>query len=123
MFFTGIVTSLLPYILLIGVFGTLLWNNTFQPSEQDKSTATTEDLQAGHTTGKDLRKACRFEDHQQTIQPQAPDQSIYFKSPYQLQPTDICSHTTTGFIHHLLPGTEQAGLNRNFSFRGPPLLS
>lgn len=123
MFYTGIIASLLPYILLIGVFGTLVWNNTFQSSDKTQKAPRTESCRAHHTTGKDIQDAYRVNHLKPHPQSDTPDQHTHDTNLLRQRQRNTCSHPPRLCLHQKLPGKEQSGLNRTYSFRGPPLLS
>ncbi|MBS3808449.1 MAG: hypothetical protein KGY60_13170 [Bacteroidales bacterium] len=123
MFYTGIIASLLPYLLLIGVFGTLLWNNTFHSPDQTEEDPRIESCSAHHTTGQDIQDAYRFNEFKHYPQSDTPDHHTHDTALLHHCQWSTGSHTPRLCLHQGLPGKLQSGLNRTFSFRGPPLLS
>jgi len=118
MFYTGIITSFLPYILIIGVFGTLLWNNTFHPSDKTQQTSYTESCFEHHPARQHIAKAYLYKNFKIQARFDTPDPH----TPHTIvqQSDSTCSHTPGLYHHQEPPGKKQAGLNHTFSFRGPP---
>ena len=124
MFYTGIITTLLPYILLFGVFGTLL---LYETVGEDSDTG--EDYNAIHLA--EHEKPAK----ENNITLQA-DWSIWEKLTYNHSENSgdnfykdniygCCYNFQNIQFFHLpkiIPVLTDPALNKSYSFRGPPFL-
>jgi len=123
MFYTGIITSLLPYILLIGVCGTLLWNNTFHDHHPKEAPCHTQKSHPSATASYHAEKNCCFADYTKNNHHGTPYKHALPIPHRNWQPPDPGNPIHWQHLHHIWSHDKQAGLNQTFSFRGPPLFS
>jgi hypothetical protein len=120
MFYTGIITSLLPYILLLGVFGTLFLNQAL-PAQQDK-----DDHKPAHhqrqgkldLKGKENSSSCYLAFSQKGPERQ-PGKQIS-RVAYKGIPVYSPPGASTSYFKQPARQDKLPGMNQTFSFRGPP---
>ena len=119
MFYTGIITSLLPYILFLGVFGTIILNQVFHSQnekEQPESEFHTLDQPAR------LEPTQANEDYQVTVEDlkeHHPSDKQAF-SPPKPPPASVRLCRINPWKRLYLSVENTVATNRTFSFRGPP---
>ena len=119
MFYTGIITSLLPYILLIGVFGTLILNQAFHApnKSEDPEPASynwsDQNDEAAYEKAADYRMLSSGSDDQKP-----PDH------PKLISPNDLCLKYKPSPIQRWYhqPSGKPGAVNKTFSLRGPPVI-
>jgi len=122
MFYTSFITSLLPYLLLLGVFGTLLVNqfrgaDTSTDPRESSPLVVEVDAQPGHSNAASP---------QQITPPRSnkprPSTQVDSHNPplIQLTTNDLCQAGSAPFAFAGSPALPVSDLNRTFSLRGPP---
>jgi hypothetical protein len=120
MFYTGIITSLIPYILLLGVFGTLFLNQALPGAQEEDDHSPGHHQQEGTVVSKAKENPSSFylalseteADNQQGEQPAWETiRSIPVFSP---------PGASTHYFEQPAHQDKLQGMNRTYSFRGPP---
>jgi hypothetical protein len=117
MFYTGIITSLIPYILLLGLFGTLLLNHTAASfsKEKKKTTYAFYSQDAEENNSKDFYLSYRKIKNTRFCADYGA--SLNKHHIFSLQYPDLLKK----FCHPAyIPLVVDLSINNTYSFRGPP---
>ncbi|HKL37997.1 MAG TPA: hypothetical protein VJ876_03820 [Bacteroidales bacterium] len=120
MFYTGIITSLLPYFLVLGVFGTLIMNQVFSgvPDRDDPTSEChhKEGNLAYHPSSDASAYYCNiFEDESNKRPEKQTCQGVSQGIPVFIPPG-----AAAGYFTQPAHPDDLTGMNRTYSLRGPP---
>ncbi len=118
MFYTGIITSLLPYILLFGIFGTLLLNQVvFSNNSRDAKTGFAT-IQKQHK--KDATNAYFFSSDRKRDKKEDPGKINTFRLfSKAFEEAEVGKRL---YPPSKIPFIIKPELNNSYSLRGPPIL-
>ncbi|MFP4619801.1 MAG: hypothetical protein ACLFM7_00670 [Bacteroidales bacterium] len=114
MFYTGIITSLLPYILVLGVFGTLLLNRVVL-------TTSHEDERGEEMANDTLLEKQTFDDNSTFFYSHKDEsQKDEAESRFFYGDFELLYKVKKLYSHYKIPITGNPDINSTYSLRGPP---
>jgi len=118
MFYTGIITSILPYILLIGIFGTVLLNQAFGSPDDFTESSFSHPVEPKYDHAKVNGDAFHINI---STKPGTKQESVGSTIAFQQRAWSKPAISQAAYVNSALPlNLHRAVLNTTFSFRGPP---
>jgi len=120
MFYTGIITSLLPYILILGVFGTLFLNQTFAGAPASDDVKTEHHQWADNASSGQSPDTYSISFDQSEEKPNNRPDNPKGQGTMPGIPTFSPPGFSTSYFQSTAPRIARTGMNRTYSLRGPP---